>query len=89
MTSRLDATKYTIKQLIKQNDLPQSFGLVVFSQIANYYIPPTDDTLTVLHYLDPLSSNHLPFGGTNIVQALELLMQENDPGRTIVLFSDM
>lgn len=83
--SRLDVSKQFITKYIQENLYPQDYGLILFSKISNYYIPITNDTSIFLEYLNTITTNQLPFGGTNIKSAFDLILEQEASSKYILL----
>lgn len=62
--SRLDTAKKIIKQIVIDWG-ETDYGLIIFSQMANYFVPLTSDTWTFLDYVKDVNTGLLPGGGTD------------------------
>lgn len=93
MISRLDATKYLIKNFVKKR-LEDKVGLVEFAGESFVSSPLTLDHSVFQNFLKEISSDDLAKQGTNLAEALEVslarLETKNDKERSkaIILFSD-
>lgn len=70
--SRLQAAKSLIKKTIAAYP-DYSYGLLLFNASADYIIPPTFDTWTLLLYLSWITTNLLPDGTKDFAQLSWLL----------------
>ncbi|MBR7104163.1 MAG: VWA domain-containing protein [Lentisphaeria bacterium] len=89
--SRLEHAKFILRELVK--DEPQDrFGLVAFAGTAYTVCPLTSDPVAYSQYIDELSPDLVPVGGTNIEKALAAALRAfkaaGGSNRAIVLFTD-
>lgn len=87
-SSRLLFAKYIIQQIIEQDTLHRSYGLIIFAQNAQFFIPPTTDSETFLLYLDGLTTNSIPFWWSNIAQSLQVLHTYVPDAAQVFVLSD-
>jgi Ca-activated chloride channel family protein len=93
LISRLDATKYLIREFIKER--PQDrIGLVEFAGESFVASPLTFDHNVFQTFLENISSSDLGKQGTNLAEALSVslgrleVQSVGERGKTILLFSD-
>ena len=89
--SRLLRASAIAKSIIERG--PESrFGIVVFKGAANLVIPITEDSASLLNFLDSIHTDLLSASGTNIELGIRTAIgsfSENiETGRTIILFTD-
>lgn len=87
-TSRLDLAKSFINNLF-EDESESNFGLILFSQKSNYFIPPTADVDSFKKYLDKLNTNFLPAWWSNIYESIKNFVEYSDNWTIWVLISDM
>ena len=89
--SRLAHAKYILRELVK-GDPQDRFGLVAFAGTAYTACPLTSDPVAFEQYIDELSPDLVPVGGTNLEQALRAAAKAfkaaGGSNRAIVLFTD-
>ncbi|WP_417170427.1 vWA domain-containing protein, partial [Victivallis sp.] len=89
--SRLDHAKFLLRQLVEA-DSGDRFGLVAFAGNAYLACPLTSDQLAFNQYIDELSTDTVPLGGTNLELALNTAMTAFKAAaagnRAIVLMTD-
>lgn len=83
--SRLEAAKEIINKFVKTDSSSNSFGLIIFSQNASYFVPITEDYKTFLSYVDNVTTNQLPYWSTNLASAIALIDEQID---NILVLSD-
>ena len=89
--SRLAHAKFILRELVK-GDPQDRFGLVAFAGTAYTVCPLTSDPVAFEQYIDELSPDLVPVGGTNLEQALlaatRAFKAAGGSNRAIVLFTD-
>ncbi len=85
LVSRLEFTKKIIENNL---DLDFSYGLVLFSNKFDYFIPPTKDKKIFKLFLDTVNTNNLDGGKTNFVYSINSLKDVLNPTDTLVVLSD-
>ncbi|UKI30942.1 MAG: VWA domain-containing protein [Lentisphaeria bacterium] len=78
--SRLEHAKFLLRQLVEA-DPGDRFGLVAFAGTAYLACPLTSDQLAFNQYIDELSTDTVPLGGTNLELALNTAMTAFKGGR--------
>lgn len=84
--SRLQLAKKIIENTVK--NLDYKFWLVIFADRFNYFIPPTYDKDIFLKFLEPLNTNYLNWGETNIENLVLWLNNNLNALDQIVFLSD-
>ncbi len=69
--SRIKHAKFLLGELVK-NSRGDRFGLAAFAGDAFLECPLTSDKTSFMQYVDELSPDSIPLGGTNIERALEV-----------------
>lgn len=89
--SRLEHAKFLLRQLVEA-DPGDRFGLVAFAGTAYLACPLTSDQLAFNQYIDELSTDTVPLGGTNLELALNTAMTAFKAAaagnRAIILMTD-
>ena len=89
--SRMAQAKYLFSELVKSSPGTR-FGLIAFAGNAYLSCPLTPDTGALLEYIDELSVDTVPLGGTNIENALRTAARafEGAEGnhRAVILLTD-
>ncbi len=89
--NRLATSKRAVQQLI--NNLGGNrIGLVIFAGDAYVQLPITADVQSAKIFLDAISTNSVPYQGTNIGAAIDLCVESFDPkseaGKAIIVITD-
>lgn len=87
--TRLTRARYKLRDLLA---IPEGeMALVVYAGEAHTVAPITEDHQTIAAFLNDLSPNIMPVGGSDIAAALQkaqkLLLQNNSPSGDIILLS--
>ncbi|MBQ7696290.1 MAG: VWA domain-containing protein, partial [Lentisphaeria bacterium] len=89
--SRLKHAQYILRQL-SSREQGDRFGLVPFAGSAFLSCPLTSDPVTFNEYVDELSTDSVPVGGTNLEKALQVAEKafaaSESGNRAIVLLTD-
>ena len=89
--SRLKHAQYILRQL-SSREQGDRFGLVPFAGSAYLSCPLTSDPVTFNEYVDELSTDSVPVGGTNLERALQVAEKafaaSESGNRAIVLLTD-
>ena len=89
--SRLKHARYIMRQLSEKYK-GDRFGLVAFAGNAYLSCPLTSDPVTFREYVDELSTESVPAGGTNLEKALRVAEKafagSESSNRAIILLSD-
>lgn len=89
--SRLEHAKFLLRQLVAENQ-GDRFGLVAFAGNAFLACPLTSDKLAFEQYINELSTDSVPLGGTNLELALNIAQQAFQAAatgnRAIIVFTD-
>ena len=89
--SRLEHAKFILRELIK-NDPQDRFGLIAFAGTAYTVCPLTSDPVAFEQYIDELTPDLVPVGGTNLEKALAAAARAfkaaGGSNRAIILFTD-
>ena len=89
--SRLKHAQYILRQL-SSREQGDRFGLVPFAGSAFLSCPLTSDPVTFNEYVDELSTDSVPVGGTNLEKALQVAEKafsaSESGSRAIVLLTD-
>ncbi len=89
--SRLQHAQYLLKELVNANP-GDRFGLVAFAGESFLECPLTSDRVSFLQYVDELSPESIPVGGTNLERALrtadEAFRASEGNFRAVLLFTD-
>ena len=89
--SRLKHARYILRQL-SSREQGDRFGLVPFAGSAFLSCPLTSDPVTFNEYVDELSTDSVPVGGTNLEKALQVAEKafaaSESGNRAIVLLTD-
>lgn len=89
--SRLKHAQYILRQL-SSREQGDRFGLVPFAGSAFLSCPLTSDPVTFNEYVDELSTDSVPVGGTNLEKALQVAEKafsaSEGGSRAIVLLTD-
>jgi len=85
--SRLDIAKKLIEKTINLNT-GGDYWLIIFASKADYFIPPTNDFVTLLQYLSWINSNFLSWWSKKNFDSVLDLISTNDSNSKIILLSD-
>ncbi|MGE4564640.1 MAG: VWA domain-containing protein, partial [Victivallaceae bacterium] len=89
--SRLKHAQYLLSELIR-NNRGDRFGLVAFAGDAYLECPLTGDKTSLMQYVDELSPETVPLGGTNLERALNVAAAAFEAAegnfRAVVLITD-
>lgn len=89
--SRLNLAKELIKKktkLYEEKKKNIKFGLLLFSQSSNLFIPPTYDYKNLNRHLWNINTNYLPWWGSNITKAIQKFINSTTKGGKGILISD-
>ena len=73
--SRLQHARFLLRQLADRHK-EDRFGLIPFAGNAYLSCPLTSDSVTFKEYVDELSTDSVPLGGTNLERALKTALRE-------------
>ena len=86
-TSRLNAAKKFIKDYVNKNNNTKVW-VIVFSETANFFLPPTQDKDNLITYIDTITTKSMLWQWTNIANAIDFFIKNTQKWTLWVILSD-